>query len=123
MVDLPDLDLLTSREAASVVGITVDAVLARIEQDRLTAVRLPGGWYRIHRACLEGRPPARVDLAGLPEWLRPGQVAALCRVDRNTPVEWAKAGLVPHRATAGGHARFSRRVVERLLNGELGGDR
>ncbi|MFC3985491.1 helix-turn-helix domain-containing protein [Streptosporangium jomthongense] len=122
MTELPDL--LTSREAADALGITLDAVLARIEEDRLDAVRLPSGRYRIQRDCLKGRPPVRVSLAGLPDWLRPGQVAELCRVNRGTPSEWAKAGLVPHAVTPkGGHVRISRLVVERLLNGELGGDR
>jgi predicted site-specific integrase-resolvase len=119
VADLPTL--LTSVEVAALEGITADAVLARIEQDRLPAVRLPGGRYRIQLRTLQGEAPARVSLAGMSEWLRPGQVARLCRVNYNTVSGWARDQGLPSRITDGGHRRFARRVVEQLLNGELGG--
>lgn len=52
----------------------------------------------------------------LPELLKPGEVAALWRVDPRTVARWAKAGKLVAKRTPGGHRRLTRESVLRLLN-------
>jgi excisionase family DNA binding protein len=53
-----------------------------------------------------------------PELLTPAEVAALFGVDPRTLVRWAKAGQIGSVRTLGGHRRYRRAEVERLLSGE-----
>lgn len=45
----------------------------------------------------------------------PKQVAALFNVSTNTVYNWAEDGKLPYFLTPGGHRRFRRQDVERLL--------
>ena len=45
------------------------------------------------------------------------EVAALFRVDVKTVARWTKQGKLACFRTAGGHRRFDRQVIEKLLNG------
>lgn len=47
--------------------------------------------------------------------LTPSQVAALFHVDPKTVTRWANAGKLSSIRTLGGHRRFRRDEVERLL--------
>jgi len=47
--------------------------------------------------------------------LTPAEVAALFRVDPKTVTRWAKAGKLTAIRTLGGHRRYRRSEVERLL--------
>lgn len=47
--------------------------------------------------------------------LTPSQVAALFHVDPKTVTRWANAGKLSAIRTLGGHRRFHREEVERLL--------
>jgi excisionase family DNA binding protein len=49
--------------------------------------------------------------------MKPGEVAALFRVDSKTVTRWAAAGRLPSIKTPGGQRRFARAVVLALLNG------
>ena len=49
------------------------------------------------------------------ELLTPSQVAALFHVDPKTVTRWANAGKLSAIRTLGGHRRFHRDEVERLL--------
>lgn len=110
------LDLLTIAEAADLEQRGTEAILARIHNGILPAVRLPGLVYRIHKADLTGAPREPVRLDGYPEWLRTGQVAPLFRVHADTVRGWATRGELPAITTVGGHHRIHRRTVEQLLN-------
>lgn len=48
----------------------------------------------------------------------PAEVARLFRVDGKTVTRWANAGKLPSFRTLGGHRRFRRADVERVLNGD-----
>ena len=50
--------------------------------------------------------------------LTPGEVAKLFRVDPKTVTRWAKAGKLPSIKTPGGHKRFKRSIIEKLLEEE-----
>lgn len=50
-----------------------------------------------------------------PELLTPGEVAQLFRVDPKTVSRWAKSGKLPSIRTLGGHRRYDRAQIERLL--------
>lgn len=50
--------------------------------------------------------------------MTPGEVAALFKVDPKTVTRWAAAGLVRSTQTPGGHKRFYRDEIMRLVNGE-----
>ena len=52
------------------------------------------------------------------ELLTPGEVARALRVDPKTVTRWAHSGRLPSVRTPGGHHRFYREDVERLLAGE-----
>jgi excisionase family DNA binding protein len=50
------------------------------------------------------------------EYLAPGDVARLLCVSARTVSRWADQGRIPHLVTLGGHRRFRRSDVVRLLN-------
>lgn len=50
--------------------------------------------------------------------LTPGEVADLFRVDPKTVTRWANKGKIESVTTPGGHKRFWRSVVYKLLDGE-----
>lgn len=49
------------------------------------------------------------------EWLRASEVAALIGVSSKTVSRWANAGRINCSKTLGGHRRFARKDVEKLL--------
>lgn len=49
------------------------------------------------------------------ELLNPGEVARIFRVDPKTVTRWAKTGRISSVRTPGGHRRFLRTEVDRLL--------
>lgn len=61
-------------------------------------------------------PPAPGD-GGEPLYT-PAEVAALFRVDSKTVTRWAAAGRIASIRTPGGHRRFRRAEVDRLLREE-----
>jgi excisionase family DNA binding protein len=52
-----------------------------------------------------------------PELLTPGEVAELFRVDPRTVTRWATDGKLATIRTLGGHRRYNRVEVEKLLAG------
>lgn len=52
------------------------------------------------------------------EYLTPGEVAALFRVDPKSVTRWGKEGRLRSIRTPGGHRRFFRAEVEALLRGD-----
>lgn len=86
----------------------------------------PAGQQPAGRYPSAGAPAARPDLR-LPAprgtgqgperdtLLAPGEVAALFGVDAKTVSRWAKTGRLTCIRTLGGHRRFSRSEVDRLL--------
>lgn len=50
-----------------------------------------------------------------PEYLTPDEVAKLFRVDVRTVNRWANAGKIPSVRTPGGHRRYFRPDLERLI--------
>lgn len=50
--------------------------------------------------------------------MTPGEVASLLRVDPKTVTRWAKNGRIPSARTPGGHRRFYRADIEKIMNGE-----
>jgi excisionase family DNA binding protein len=60
----------------------------------------------------QSRPPAERPL---PERLALGEASRLLGVDRDTLRRWADEGRVPAFTTPGGHRRFERRALERLV--------
>lgn len=51
----------------------------------------------------------------LPELMTPGEVASVFRVDPKTVTRWANTGRISSFKTPGGHRRYPRADVERLL--------
>ena len=49
------------------------------------------------------------------EYLTPGQVARVLHVSPKTVSRWADQGLLPCLVTLGGHRRFPRAEVEKIL--------
>lgn len=49
--------------------------------------------------------------------MKPGEVAAMFRVDPKTVTRWAAAGLIHSIKTPGGHRRFYESIVRAMLNG------
>ena len=49
--------------------------------------------------------------------MTPAQVAQLFRVDAKTVSRWAKEGKLSHIRTLGGHRRYPRDEIMRLLEG------
>jgi excisionase family DNA binding protein len=58
-----------------------------------------------------------------PDWLSIGPASRLLGVDVDTLRRWADEGRVEAFTTPGGHRRFSRRSVERLVSTRIGGGR
>jgi len=50
-----------------------------------------------------------------PEWCTTGEAARILGVTGRTVANWARAGWLAHRTTPGGHRRFRREDLERLL--------
>ncbi|MDV6271870.1 MULTISPECIES: BldC family transcriptional regulator [Rhodococcus] len=57
--------------------------------------------------------------APVDEWLTTKQVAALFHVDRTTVSRWAREGKVGTLRTLGGHRRYRRSEIEKLLRNRL----
>lgn len=51
------------------------------------------------------------------DYLLPGEVAKLFRVDPKTISRWARAGKIPHVRTLGGHTRYRYGTMKELLSG------
>lgn len=51
------------------------------------------------------------------DYLLPGEVAQLFRVDPKTITRWAKAGRIPHIRTLGSHTRYRYGTMKELLSG------
>lgn len=51
----------------------------------------------------------------LPDLLTPAEVAAFFRVDPKTVTRWAAAGQVASIRTLGGHRRYRRAEIQRLI--------
>ena len=67
--------------------------------------------------------PDWVERLDLPELLKPGEFAALLRVDAKTVTRWGASGKVPCIYTPGGHRRFPRKVVKEVLARQVEGRR
>jgi len=50
-----------------------------------------------------------------PEYLTPGQVARMLHVSPKTVNRWANEGRIPCLVTLGGHRRFQREEIERVV--------
>lgn len=55
--------------------------------------------------------------AGKREYLRVAEVADLFHVSTKTVVRWATEGKLPHVLTLGGHRRFPRADIEKVVEG------
>ncbi len=51
-------------------------------------------------------------------YLRAAEAAALLHVSPKTVSRWAKEGKLPHVVTLGGHRRFPRKEIERLVRNQ-----
>lgn len=51
------------------------------------------------------------------DYLRVAEVAELFHVSTKTVVRWASEGKLPHVLTLGGHRRFPRADIERVVEG------
>jgi excisionase family DNA binding protein len=60
---------------------------------------------------MKGAPPRD----GGTEYLTRAAVARMLGVSPNTVTRWAREGRLPCQVTLGGHHRFERELVERLL--------
>lgn len=49
------------------------------------------------------------------QWLRSSEVARMMGVADKTIMRWASEGRLPHIRTLGGHRRFDRSEIERIL--------
>lgn len=54
---------------------------------------------------------------GKRDYLRVAEVADLFHVSTKTVVRWATEGKLPHVLTLGGHRRFPRADIERVVEG------
>lgn len=54
---------------------------------------------------------------GKREYLRVAEVADLFHVSTKTVVRWATEGKLPHVLTLGGHRRFPREDIEKVVEG------
>lgn len=54
---------------------------------------------------------------GKREYLRVAEVAELFHVSTKTVVRWATEGKLPHVLTLGGHRRFPREDIEKVVEG------
>jgi len=60
-------------------------------------------------------PPSAGETVGNEALLKPGEVAALFRVDPKTVSRWAKAGKLSTVRTLGGHRRFREAEIRALV--------
>lgn len=109
------------REAISDRRLSAQDVAQRLYLSRTAArQRLAGSqpWSVDDVNRLPGDLPldALSEMAGQ-VWLSSGDVARLFGVSRRTVVRWATSGKLPHMVTPGGHHRFSREDVVRLMEG------
>ena len=51
--------------------------------------------------------------------LKPGEVAALFRVDPKTVTRWASQGRITRVRTPGGHSRFRESEIRAMLRGDV----
>lgn len=97
--------------------------LARQMGGQLTQLRRPvdGATARppvIHRIAKANSAPSRVSgAADAPQLLRSHEVASIFDVTERTVINWAAAGKLPSLRTIGGHLRFRRDDVMKLLSG------
>ncbi len=59
----------------------------------------------------------RAATTGKRDYLRVAEVADLFHVSTKTVVRWATEGKLPHVLTLGGHRRFPRADIERVVEG------
>lgn len=59
----------------------------------------------------------RGTTTGKRDYLRVAEVADLFHVSTKTVVRWATEGKLPHVLTLGGHRRFPRADIERVVEG------
>jgi excisionase family DNA binding protein len=55
--------------------------------------------------------------------MTPSEVAKTFSVDAKTVTRWARMGKIPCIRTLGGHRRFDREMIERLVTNGYEGDR
>jgi excisionase family DNA binding protein len=51
-------------------------------------------------------------------WLTPAEVRDMFQVHPATVIRWANKGALPFIRTPGGHRRYSRAAIERILTGD-----
>ncbi len=51
-----------------------------------------------------------------------GEVADLFHVSSKTVVRWANNNRLPYMATLGGHRRFDRKTIEKIVEGQRRGE-
>jgi len=82
------------------------------------AIRQPTALHRAGRPTNPVSAPGGILSAGeAPQLLRSHEVAAIFDVTERTVINWAASGKLPSLRTIGGHLRFRRDDVMRLLNG------
>ena len=65
----------------------------------------------------------RITLPDAPDVLTPAQTGAIFRVGPKTLARWEKAGKITSTRTPGGHRRYARAEIERVLNAGANGGR
>lgn len=58
-------------------------------------------------------------MSDMPEMYKLDDVADMFRVGRRTVTRWAREGRIPHIKTPGGHCRFPKDAVDRILMDQL----
>lgn len=114
---------LTKREQRAMAALARQVVVAvgqlrRNGESSEQAVRAPSE-LRPRPLQTQGRPGGRGQgLSGeAPQLLRSHEVAAVFDVTERTVINWAAAGKLPSLRTIGGHLRFRRDDVMKLLSG------
>lgn len=83
-----------------------------------SAIRQPTTLHKASRPAHPATAPSSILSAGeAPQLLRSHEVAAIFDVTERTVINWAASGKLPSLRTIGGHLRFRRDDVMRLLNG------
>lgn len=114
---------LTKREqrAMTALGRQVSAQLAHLRRPPVETVEPVSVLRQVPKAPaapsprVAGRPPTGAPEA--PQLLRSHEVATIFDVTERTVINWAAAGKLPSLRTIGGHLRFRRDDVMRLLSG------
>jgi excisionase family DNA binding protein len=70
---------LTAREVADLIGMSNETVLRWVRQDKLPAIRLPGGAIRFREDDIEAK---------LAEWATPGRGVSPAPMDAARPVPY-----------------------------------